>query len=91
MLKFKDSKKEFSIVYQSEDMTENTIYDYLLTEREADMLMDNGDVFVLDSNTDIEEWEDMAGIYDKSAFNNIAEDFGMLEYFEMDDNVVVVD
>ena len=29
MLKLKDSKKEFSIVYQSEDMSENTIYDYL--------------------------------------------------------------
>jgi len=33
----------------------------------------------------------MSGIYDKSEFTNIAEDFGMLEYFEMDDNVVVVD
>ncbi len=82
MLKFKDSKKEFSIVYQSEDMTENTIYDYLLTEREADMLMDNGDVFVLDSNTDIEEWEDMAGIYEKEEFEELSEDFGMSNYFE---------
>ncbi len=82
MLKFKDSKKEFSIVYQSEDMTENTVYDYLLTEREADMLMDNGDVFVLDSNTDIEEWEDMAGIYEKEEFEELSEDFGMSNYFE---------
>jgi hypothetical protein len=82
MLKFKDSKKEFSIVYQSEDMTENTVYDYLLTEREADMLMDNGDVFVLDSNTDIEEWEDMAGIYEKEEFEELSEDFGMSNYFK---------
>lgn len=82
MLKFKDSKKEFSIVYQSEDMSENTIYDYLLTEKETDLLMDNGDVFVLDSNTDIEEWEDMSGIYEKNEFEELSEDFGMSNYFK---------
>ena len=81
MLKLKDSKKEFSIVYQSEDMSENTIYDYLLTEKETDLLMDNGDVFVLDSNTDIEEWEDMSGIYEKNEFEELSEDFGMSNYF----------
>jgi hypothetical protein len=81
MLKLKDSKKEFSIVYQSEDMSENTIYDYLLTEKETDLLMDNGDVFVLDSNTDIEEWEDMTGIYEEEEFEELAEDFGMSNYF----------
>lgn len=81
MLKFKDSKKEFSIVYQSEDMSENTIYDYLLTEKETNLLMDNGDVFVLDSNTDIEEWEDMTGIYEKNEFEELSEDFGMSNYF----------
>ena len=81
MLKLKDSKKEFSIVYQSEDMSENTIYDYLLTEKEIDLLMDNGDVFVLDSNTDIEEWEDMTGIYEKNEFEELSEDFGMSNYF----------
>lgn len=82
MLKLKDSKKEFSIVYQSEDMSENTIYDYLLTEKETDLLMDNGDVFVLDSNTDIEEWEDMSGIYEKNEFEELSEDFGMSNYFK---------
>jgi hypothetical protein len=82
MLKLKDSKKEFSIVYQSEDMSENTVYDYLLTEREIDLLMDNGDVFVLDSNTDIEEWEDMSGIYEKDEFEELSEDFGMSNYFK---------
>ena len=81
MLKLKDSKKEFSIVYQSEDMSENTVYDYLLTEKETDLLMDNGDVFVLDSNTDIEEWEDMTGIYEKNEFEELSEDFGMSNYF----------
>ena len=82
MLKLKDSKKEFSIVYQSEDMSENTVYDYLLTEKETDLLMDNGDVFVLDSNTDIEEWEDMSGIYEKNEFEELSEDFGMSNYFK---------
>jgi hypothetical protein len=91
MLKLKDSKREFSIVYNSEDMSENNVYDYLLTEKESDLIVDNSDVFILDSSTDIEEWIEMSGIYDKSEFTNIAEDFGMLEYFEMDDNVVVVD
>jgi len=91
MLKLKDSKKKFSIVYNSEDMSENNVYDYLLTEKESDLIVDNSDVFILDSSTDIEEWIEMSGIYDKSEFTNIAEDFGMLEYFEMDDNVVVVD
>ena len=81
MLKFKDSKKEFSIVYQSEDMSENTVYDYLLTEREADLLTDNGDVFVLDSNTDIDEWKEMTGIYEESEFKELSEDFGMSNYF----------
>lgn len=82
MLKLKDSKKEFSIIYQSEDMSENTIYDYLLTEKETNLLMDNGDVFVLDSNTDIEEWEDMTGIYEKNEFEELSEDFGMSNYFK---------
>ena len=82
MLKFKDSKKKFSIVYQSENMSENTVYDYLLTEKEVDLLMNNGDVFVLDSNTDIEEWEDMSGIYEKNEFEEVSEDFGMSNYFK---------
>ena len=81
MLKLKDSKKEFSIVYQSEDMSENTVYDYLLTERETDLLTDNGDVFVLDSNCDMDEWEEMTGIYDENDFYSLVEDFGMSNYF----------
>jgi len=82
MLKFKDSKKEFTIVYQIEDMSENTVYDYLLTEKETKLLIDNGDVFVLDSNDDIEEWEEMSGIYEKNEFEESAEDFGMSNYFK---------
>ena len=91
MLKLKDSKREFSIVYNSEDMSEYKVYDYRFSEKESGLIMDNSDVFILDSSTDIEEWIEMAGIYVKSEFNDKAEDFGMLEYFEMDNNVIVVD
>ena len=92
MLKFKDSKKQFSIIYDSDDMTEHRIVERVLNEEERELInfsdMRRGNVFVLDSDTDIEEWEDMSGIYCESEFNNIAEDFGMLEYFEIDANVV---
>ena len=92
MLKFKDLEKKFTIIYDSDDMTEHRIVERILNEEERELInfsdMRRGNVFVLDSNTDIEEWEDMSGIYYESEFNTIAEDFGMLEYFEMDDNVV---
>ena len=82
MLKLKNPSTKFSIIYESEDMSENKVYDYLLSEKETDLLTDNADVFVLDSNTDIEEWEDMTGIYDKESFDNVAKDFSMEKYFE---------
>jgi len=88
MLKLKDPKKEFSIVYDSENMSENKVYDYLFTEREADMLMDNADIFILDSTDDMEDWMEMTGIYWESDFEDLAEDYSMLEYFETDGNVV---
>ena len=82
MLKLKNPSTKFSIIYESEDMTENKVYDYLLSEKEADLVLDNSDCFILDSETDIEEWEDMTGIYDKESFDNYAEDFSMKKYFE---------
>ena len=81
MLKFKDPKKKFSIVYQSENMTEHNVYDYLLTEKEVNLLTDNADVFVLDSNTDIDEWEAMSGLYERGDFTDYAKDFGMDKFF----------
>ena len=32
MIKFKDSKKEFTIVYNSENMSDNKVYDYVVSE-----------------------------------------------------------
>ena len=82
MLKLKDPKKEFSIVYSAENMSENKVYDYLFSEKEADLISDNSDCFILDSRTDIEEWEEMSGIYEADDFENCSEDFGMKNYFE---------
>ena len=49
MLKFKDSKKKFSIVYNAEDCSDNQVYDYELSEREANLIMDNSDTFIFSS------------------------------------------
>ena len=86
MLKLKDSKKEFSIIYDSDDMTDHRIVERILNEEERELInfshMRRGNVFILDSNTDIEEWEDMSGIYEKNEFEELSEDFGMSNYFK---------
>jgi len=86
MLKLKDSKKEFTIIYSTEDMTENYVLDgKVLTEEEYDLVfmgdLNRGDIFILDSRTDVDEWEEMSGIYEKEEFEELAEDFGMSNYF----------
>jgi len=86
MLKFKDSKKKFTIVYSTEDMTENHVLDgKVLTEEEYDLVymgdLNRGDIFILDSNTDIDEWEEMTGFFEKADFKELAEKFGMSNYF----------
>jgi len=86
MLKFKDSKKKFTIIYSTEDMTENYVLDgKVLTEEEYDLVfmgdLNRGDIFILDSRTDVDEWEEMSGIYEKEEFEELAEDFGMSNYF----------
>ena len=58
MLKFKNEKKEFTIVYNAEDCTDNKVYDYVVSEEGVNLIMDNSDVFVMDSNTDIDEWNE---------------------------------
>ena len=86
MLKLKDSKKEFTIIYSTEDMTENYVLDgKVLTEEEYDLVfmgdLNRGDIFILDSRTDVDEWEEMSGIYEKEEFEELAEGFGMSNYF----------
>jgi len=86
MLKLKDSKKEFTIIYSTEDMTENYVLDgKVLTEEEYDLVfmgdLNRGDIFILNSRTDVDEWEEMSGIYEEEEFEELAEDFGMSNYF----------
>ena len=71
MLKLKDSSKDFTIVYETDDMTECTVYDYLFTKREKELVLNSngGDVFILDSKDDMEEWEEMMDIFDKEEFD----------------------
>jgi hypothetical protein len=80
MLKLKDLSKDFTIVYETDDMTENTVYDYLFTEREKELV--GGDKFVLDSKDDMEEYEEMMGIWDKEDFDECAEKYSLINYFE---------
>ena len=84
MLKLKDSSKDFTIVYETDDMTECTVYDYLFTKREKELVLNSngGDVFVLDSKDDMEEYEEMMGIYDKEEFDECAEKYSLINYFE---------
>lgn len=84
MLKLKDSSKDFTIVYETDDMTENTVYDYLFTEREKELVLDSngGDVFVLDSKDDMEEYEEMMGIWSKEEFDECAEKYSLINYFK---------
>lgn len=87
MLKLKDEKKEFTIIYSTEDMSENYVLDgKVLTEEEYDLVymgdLNRGDIFILDSNTDIDEWEEMTGFFEEKRFKESAEDFGMSNYFK---------
>ena len=86
MLKLKNLEKKFTIIYDSDDMTDHRIVERILNEEERELInfsdMRRGNVFILDSNTDIEEWEDMSGIYEKNEFEELSEDFGMSNYFK---------
>ena len=77
MLKLKDSKKKFTIIYQTDDTSEHHIIDgEVLTEREKELVFlgdfNKGDIFILDSNDDIDEWEEMTGIYEEDEFKENA-------------------
>ena len=79
MLKFKDSKKKFTIIYETDDMTENHIIDNkVLTDEEKELVylgdFNKGDIFIMDSDTDIDEWN--GGEWDYNA-----ERYGLSNYF----------
>lgn len=86
MLKLKDSKKKFTIIYQTDDTSEHHIMDgEVLTEREKDLVFlgdfNKGDIFILDSDDDMDEWVEMTGIDDEDEFKERSEDLGLSNYF----------
>ena len=86
MLKLKDSKKKFTIIYQTDDTSEHHIIDgKVLSEEEKDLVFlgdfNKGDIFILDSDDDIDEWEEMTGIYEEEEFKELSEDLGLSNYF----------
>ena len=85
MLKFKDLKKKFTIIYETDDMTENHIIEEVLTEREKELVylgdFNKGDIFILDSDTDIDEWNEMLDIVDEEEWEENSERYGLSNYF----------
>ena len=74
MLKFKDSKKKFTIIYETDDMRENHIIDNrVLTDEEKELVylgdFNKGDIFIMDSDTDIDEWNGMMDIVDEEEWD----------------------
>ena len=87
MLKFKDLKKKFTIIYETDDMTENHIIDgKVLSEEERDLVylgdFNKGDIFILDSDMDIREWNEMMDIVDEEEWNESSEKYGLSNYFD---------
>ena len=86
MLKFKDSKKKFTIIYETDDMRENHIIDNrVLTDEEKELVylgdFNKGDIFIMDSDTDIDEWNGMMDIVDEGEWDYNAERYGLSNYF----------
>ena len=86
MLKFKDSKKKFTIIYETDDMTENHIIDNkVLTDEEKELVylgdFNKGDIFIMDSDTDIDEWNEMMDIVDEGEWDYSSERYGLSNYF----------
>ena len=86
MLKFKDLKKEFTIIFSTDDVTENHIIDgKVLSEEEEDLVligdMNRGDIFILDSTDDLDEWNEMMDIEDEEEWNENSERYGLSNYF----------
>ncbi len=86
MLKFKDLKKKFTIIYETDDMTENHIIDNkVLTDEEKELVylgdFNKGDIFIMDSDTDIDEWNEMLDIVDEEEWKENGEEYGLINYF----------
>ena len=82
MLKFRNSKKKFSIVFNSEDCSDNKVYNYELSDKEANLIMDNSDTFIFSSAEDIDEWNEQFIVEDIAVWNNVKNDWSLENYFD---------
>lgn len=82
MLKFKDSSKKFSIVFNAEDCSDNQVYDYELSDKECSLIMDNSDTFIFSSAEDIDEWNEQFIVDNIDEWNNVKEDWSLEKYFD---------
>tara|TARA_B100000131_G_C17584922_1_gene396679 strand:+ start:5 stop:451 length:447 start_codon:yes stop_codon:yes gene_type:complete len=78
------SDKPFTIVYQVDDMTDYEAYDELLSDREQDLILNNADVFIFDSNTPADEIEDYILPDDAESGNDKLERYGLSKYWRYD-------
>ena len=76
------SNKPFTIVYQVDDMTDYEAYDELLSDREQDLILNNADVFIFDSNTPANEIEDYILADDIENGNDKLERYGLSKYWK---------
>ena len=88
MLKFKDSKKKFTIIYETDDTSEHHIIDgKVLSEEEKDLVFlgdrNRGNIFILSSEDDIDEWNEMLEFLsdDEELWNENSERYGVSNYF----------
>ena len=78
----KISNKPFTIVYQVDDMTDYEAYDELLSDREQDLILNNADVFIFDSNTPADEIEDYILPDNAENGNDKLERYGLSKYWK---------
>ena len=77
----KISNKPFTIVYQTDDMTDYEAYDELLSDKEQD-LASGYDTFIFDSNTPADEIEDFLMAEDPEEGNKKLEKYGLSKYWK---------
>ena len=77
----KISDEEFTIVYQTDDMTDYEAYDELLSDKEQD-LASGYDTFIFDSNTPADEIEDFLMAEDPEEGNKKLEKYGLSKYWK---------
>jgi bacillopeptidase F (M6 metalloprotease family) len=82
MLKFKDSKKKFSIVFNAENCCDNQVYDYELSDKECGLIIDNSDTFIFSSAEDIDEWNEQFIVETIDEWNSVKEDWSLEKYFD---------